>query len=365
MFPGPSWISPLASLPQVEPPRNFILSPAMVSTPAAPAAPRRGPRWLALGWATTAATLLLVIVLAGDIFVVAPPTRQKASSFVALVPGEPQAATRRGYTTEEQVLEVEENFSQTAQEAREDKEAPAALVAVETAAEKEEAVEMPAMPKGEEQAAPVEKVLATMTPLPTLLPLTTDAVLAEMDAPATLVAVEVTAEREEPAEVYNADAMPAASEGEQAAPVEKVLATTTPQPVPPPSAALVGTATLETVTSQAIPTHPVTVALSYTEVTPEITSQPSSEQPEMTETPTDAVRLAGVGDEQQTATPPIDVYAGVEPTTQGWTAVPTVTIAPSPAPSSSAPLWLRGLELVLGLAVVVLAAATWIARRRR
>ncbi len=68
----------LATLPQVEVPRNFILSPAMVkdkvSQPASrPRAPRRS--WPIFGWATAIAALLLVFVVAGDLFLVAPATR--------------------------------------------------------------------------------------------------------------------------------------------------------------------------------------------------------------------------------------------------------------------------------------------------
>ena len=68
----------LAALPQVEVPRNFILSPAMVKdkTPR-PASRLRTPRrsWPVFGWATAIATLLLMFVVAGDVFWVAPATR--------------------------------------------------------------------------------------------------------------------------------------------------------------------------------------------------------------------------------------------------------------------------------------------------
>ena len=68
----------LAALPQVAVPRNFILSPAMVKDKTPRPAPRpRAPRrsWPIFGWATAIATLLLVFVVAGDVFLVAPAAR--------------------------------------------------------------------------------------------------------------------------------------------------------------------------------------------------------------------------------------------------------------------------------------------------
>ena len=68
----------LSALPQVALPRNFILSPAMVKdkTPRPTARPRALRRsWPIFGWATAIATLLLVFVVAGDVFLVAPVAR--------------------------------------------------------------------------------------------------------------------------------------------------------------------------------------------------------------------------------------------------------------------------------------------------
>ena len=62
----------LANLPNVGVPRNFILSPAMV-TPTRPAAPQRQRRtWPAFGWATAAVTVLFLLVFAADVFTSRP-----------------------------------------------------------------------------------------------------------------------------------------------------------------------------------------------------------------------------------------------------------------------------------------------------
>jgi hypothetical protein len=60
-------VGALSSLPEVQAPRNFILSPSMVSTPKS--APPSRLSWPALNWATAVATLLFLVVVAGDLFV--------------------------------------------------------------------------------------------------------------------------------------------------------------------------------------------------------------------------------------------------------------------------------------------------------
>jgi hypothetical protein len=87
-------VEALANLEEVETPRNFILSPAMVATPRPTPPPprRRRPAWSALSWATTVATLLLLIVLAGDFFVYAPSLRQEPADQLS---SQPQATDDR------------------------------------------------------------------------------------------------------------------------------------------------------------------------------------------------------------------------------------------------------------------------------
>jgi anti-sigma factor RsiW len=300
----------LAGLPQVEAPRNFILSPSMVAAPAAPAAPRRRPAWLALGWAATAAALLLVIVLAGDVFVVAPSTRQEPSDVVALVTDAPQPAQDEGYALAEVTLEIEEPDTDLMRQTTEEK-------AIEPAAPAEE--------------APVEAV--------------------------TLAGVTAEGETEVAEQPVAEDIMPAAAENSTQ---DGLLAGTATQ-TPPAQRAMddtpAGGAAPE-MESQAPPPAPQpgpTATAPAHETAPE---QPGAE-------PSAAPKMAvETNDDAQGATLATAKSAATEPAPPTWRAAPTPTVAPTPAPASGAPFWLRGLELVLGLSVVVLAVATWIARRR-
>jgi len=76
-------VAALADLPELDVPRNFILAPSMVAAPGTAPPPRRRWNWPVLGWATAVATLLLLFVLAGDFFVVAPSLRQETSDVTA------------------------------------------------------------------------------------------------------------------------------------------------------------------------------------------------------------------------------------------------------------------------------------------
>lgn len=76
----------LASLPQVPVPRNFILSPSMVASPKPTTRPRPRRIWPVFGWATAAATLLFLLVFAGEIFVVKPSLRPEPADVVAQRP---------------------------------------------------------------------------------------------------------------------------------------------------------------------------------------------------------------------------------------------------------------------------------------
>jgi len=65
----------LARLPQMDVPRNFILSPAMVAPPRAVSPRRQRRTWPVFGWATAAVTLVFLFVFAGDLFVISPSAR--------------------------------------------------------------------------------------------------------------------------------------------------------------------------------------------------------------------------------------------------------------------------------------------------
>ncbi len=76
----------LAGLPKVDLPRNFIVTPAIVAPPSSVAPPRRRRTWPVFGWATAVATLLLLLVFAGDILFVAPSRPTQPADIVAEVP---------------------------------------------------------------------------------------------------------------------------------------------------------------------------------------------------------------------------------------------------------------------------------------
>ncbi len=307
-------VDALANLPQAEPPRNFILSPSMVSAPAAsaapaaPAAPRRRPSWLVMSWATTAATLLLIIILAGDIFVVAPSARQEPSTIIAQITSEPATAPQEDHMVALTLESEEQDTAPTPQQAVEEKEMPQAAAPVEAPAEETEAI--------------VEQPASRAIP--------------QADGPT--------------------------GEAEQAPPAEEEPAP--PQLVPPPAAtsgALAGAAAPET--SVATPTPEAIAATPTDEVEPEMASQPTLELLEMAETPTYAMTFtAKVDDGQQDMTFSAETGNDADATEPPSSITPTATAA---ATTAGVPLWLRGLELALGLTVVALAAATWIARRRR
>jgi hypothetical protein len=149
----------LATLPGVELPRNFILTPSMVAPARQAARPPLRLKWPVFGWATAAATLLFLLVFAGDVFFLAPSRRSQPAEVVvretesmsekpADVEAPAPAAVEEVEPTviaepEEVVLEAE-----TSEEAAELEEvpveemsttAPSAEVSVTAAAEVEEA----------------------------------------------------------------------------------------------------------------------------------------------------------------------------------------------------------------------------------
>lgn len=127
----------LALLPQVEVPRNFILSPAMVALPRE-VTPRRQRRvWPVFGWAAAAVTLAFLLVFAGDVFVVAPSARPKQ----AIVATEPVARMLAEQETAADEARAPEAVAPSAQPAQSLFEARPTPVAVETqAVEVEETV---------------------------------------------------------------------------------------------------------------------------------------------------------------------------------------------------------------------------------
>ncbi len=138
-------VAALAALPAVDAPRNFILLPAMVAQTRPAARPRRRQTWPVFGWATAVATLLLAVVLAGDLFWVRPARRAQPSDIVALAP---EPALRESMATETETL------VQAAPEA-----APTGMVE-----EKQAAVEETPAPAAAERAAVTAE--ATLAPPP-------------------------------------------------------------------------------------------------------------------------------------------------------------------------------------------------------
>ena len=142
----------LALLPQVEVPRNFILSPAMV-TPPREVAPRRQRRvWPVFGWAAAAVTLAFLLVFAGDVFVVAPSARPKP----AIPAAEPVAKMLVEQGTAADEARAPQAIAPSAQPAQSLFETRPTPVAVETqAAEGEETVVEAEVTQEKEEAAAV------------------------------------------------------------------------------------------------------------------------------------------------------------------------------------------------------------------
>jgi anti-sigma factor RsiW len=163
----------LAGLPQVGVPRNFILSPAMVSAPRPAARPRRQRTWPVFGWATAAIALVFLLVFAGDVFVVAPSVR---------APAEPAAVeeTKLSMESVADALEMAPTLFEAPAEGLVDKEAePAAEmppVAVERETLAEKVIEEITLPESEAptivaesqpapaEEAPVAEKIAEPTP---------------------------------------------------------------------------------------------------------------------------------------------------------------------------------------------------------
>lgn len=245
----------LAGLPEVEVPRNFILSPSMVAPQPTPR-PRRRRTAPILSWATAVATLLFIFVLAGDLFVIAPSMRIEPTDVVARAPLLPSGPAPS--------LAAPARDKQEVQEAREALAVPAAETAVVIAGTE------PALVGAEPQA------------------MTTDA----------------TAEAPDQVEVEAA----------------VILTPSLPAAEPAPELPL-------------LVSPPTEREVSEGEAGPEILQEQAA-----TTAPQDVVMVVPL-EETPTADGAQDGTAGV-------------------------PLWLRGVEISLGLVAVGLAVATLIVRRR-
>jgi len=299
-------VNALTDLPEVETPRNFILSPAMVAAPRPAAAPRRRSTWPILGWATTVATLLLLVVLAGDLFVIAPSLREEHPSQPMML-GAEAAPTSDAQMVVELVVE---------------KETVAEAVPVEIpAAEQEPAAEV-------EAPAPEETPRAMLVEPPQ----------AEEMAPTATAATE------------NAGAPP------PSAPEPTALSTAAP-----PSAEVEVTAQEETPLAR-LGEHP-----QAEDMVPTIEAETADAGYLQSPTSEPDAPPAGEGktrnDESfaatQQATPtPVPMVNISAPLTQ------TDSDLDAKDSDKSVRLWLRGAEIGLGLLVAGLAVATLIARRR-
>lgn len=124
-------VESLAGLPEVEVPRNFILSPSMVAPQPTPR-PRRRRAAPLLSWATAVVTLLFISVLAGDLFVIAPSMRIEPTDAVVRAPLLPSgpAPSLAAPTAEAGHAAATAGDKQEVQEAREAPAVPAEETAV-------------------------------------------------------------------------------------------------------------------------------------------------------------------------------------------------------------------------------------------
>lgn len=309
-------VDALANLAQVETPRNFILSPAMVAAPRVVASPpRRRRAWPALSWAATAVTLLFLVVVASDLFVIAPSLRQEAADIGAQSPAEPRLGLNE----------------------REVPPPAGTLEKMEVVVEKE------------------------------VLPVPTDDEAAAPDADWVPPAASEEAESEFAASVIEGDQVtvteaPAPEEApvaiEQPAEPQPTVRVEAEAPAPPPPSA--------TAVTDELPESPPLVT--------------GGEGQDVAESPADleATATAGVASVSLPTVAPADEGRNdVVPHAPGeaTATIPPVVIAtplgeaaPKAVSTDSAgevPLWLRGIEVGLGLAAAALAAAALIARWRR
>ena len=319
-------VSALRDLPRVETPRNFILSPSMVAQPRAATHPRQPRVWPVFGWATAAVALMFLLVFGSDVFIVAPSLRSQSEvsgveKFQTIVqtPSHPAILSPTG---EPGVAPVE---AEAYVEPRLEKEA-VTPESVSGAVESEVAVEV-------ETIVEAEIVVETEAPTAVARGMMGATVPSIGDGTAT-VATDISEK------VVEAEAHPA-DEGE----VGLAQVTPIPERAPPQS----GEEAEATAIEEAFVISPESAPTAVVEGVPQVVS-PAAEM-EATESDMETQTLP-----ERTWTP--DAIA-VVPLTAPTPAVDTEQVA------KSVPLWLRLLEVGLGLAVVALGTVTLVLRARK
>jgi hypothetical protein len=292
----------LAQLPQVAVPRNFILSPSMVAPAKPTPRPRRRRTWPIFGWTTAAVTLLFLLVFAGDFFVVAPSLSSEPTQI---------AAEQAPVVSEAESLRDAAELTPSGGRAT-------VVVERETVLESKEKV----LQSAEAEPGATEQEMPAEAPQPGI----------EASAPAEAGEAEEAAGAEEPMMLQSA----AAATEEGALPAA--------QETPP----LPATATLG---PEATPAPEVSEALVAPTVLP--TAEAEKEMPSPT-APTPGQDEAGhLASRRDTPTPE-----------------PVAVLMVTPEGSNEAPVsedlhvWLRVAEFGLGFAVIGLAIATLVLRRR-
>ncbi len=322
---GLRWtVAALGGLPEVELPRNFILSPAMASTPRPAARPRRRPTAPVFGWATAVATLLFLLLLAGDLFVVAPSLRRERAETITR---EPVTLTRVVSASEAEGLMV----------------TPEVAPAPEMAATEAERPGRPEVEKEVALAMEAPTAMAEATAVPTQEPQVS---MAEAPPPAPAAPEEEAV----PAEEATQERFQAETPSPEATPLAAAAAPSAIQGTPSPTGVV--TVTVTVTVEAAVVVTPELPAAEPTGRVPLVVSPPAEE--EKTDTDRDAGPRA-LQEQEATALPePVAVVPLEE--------MPAEAVRGEAA--EGIPLWLRLVEIGLGLLVVGLAAATLIARRR-
>ena len=305
----------LSGLPEVETPRNFVLSPS-VARPRTVVRSRQRATWPVFGWATAAVTVLFLLVFAGDTFLVAPSLRPRPTT---------------------PVVEQEQFVVEVPAEGMEQAPAEELDAALPTGGELAQA------PEPAEGGEALEAAADTFEGAPTAAPEMKAAVAEPVVATAVVEAAEPATQAPTPtSSVQLRRATPAPTmEAVPTAAEEAVTAEVTVAPGAVMSEAQVLEATVV-----------VTPELPVTQL--ETGSPTSTLRAGMPETMESDRELLTVPEQFATASPAALAVAPV-------TAQPETTGAER---AEHAPGWLRLLEVGLGAAVVVLASATLIMRWR-
>jgi hypothetical protein len=326
----------LSRLPQVEAPRNFILSPAMV---APPKRARRRPKrrtWPVFGWATAAVALLFALVFATDLFVVAPAVRREPSDTVARVS-----------PAEERMERETEPMSVTADEV------PAAEQALpEQGNEEEPMMALKAPTEAIEVTVVEEAEASTAAGDETAMAQAVEEGTLAAEAQREMGQPEPTSDDMAAAEaVEAATAQPGGGGGEPPTITasEKVLESAVTASAEAPLGSALSTPT--------VMATPVTDVEQESVLTPPPPATQRSAQPSpLTENETVAeVSPVALPGPEATPSPEAVAIAPLAATTEASAAVESET---------DVPVWLRLLEISLGLAIVGLGTATLVLRWR-